>query len=58
MITTRDDLNRAETAAQVAALHLQEARARRPEVDAKADEMKRLIRENGFAELIRSAFGS
>jgi hypothetical protein len=58
MITTSDDIDRAETAARVAALKLQAARDRRPEVDEKAKEMARLIEENGFAELIRNAFGS
>jgi hypothetical protein len=58
MITTADEIIRAQTAARMAALHLQNARDRRPEVDATAARIEQVNRENGFAELIRQAFGS
>lgn len=58
VMTTEEDLRRAEQAARVAALHLQAARDRRRDVDDKVTRITSLNRENGFAELIRNAFGS
>lgn len=58
VITTEEDVQRAEQAARVAALHLQTARDRREIVDEKADRLATFNRENGFSELIRNAFGS
>lgn len=49
--------HRAEEAAREAAVHLHETRLRRPEVVQQASEIRRVNRENGFAELIREAFG-
>jgi hypothetical protein len=58
VMTTQEDLDRAEQAARIAALHLQEARDRRQDVDDRVTRIASLNRENGFAELIRNAFGS
>jgi len=57
MITT-DEVMRAEVAAKEAALDLQSARARREEVDETFQALRAINRENGFADLIRDAFGS
>lgn len=48
---------RAQQAAREAAIHLNETRSRGAEVAAKAGEIERANRENGFTELIRQAFG-
>jgi hypothetical protein len=53
-----DETRRAELAAREAAIHLDESRARRTEVDDRVVEILRLNRENGFAEMIRQALGS
>lgn len=55
---TTPEVERADRAAELAAMHLAEARERHVEVSAQAKEITRLTRENGFAELIRNAFGS
>jgi hypothetical protein len=57
-VVTTEDIQRAEQAARLAALHLQAARDRRREVDRRAETLARLNKTNGFAELIRNAFGS
>jgi len=54
---TSDETNRAVAAAREAAAHLHETRLRRPEVDAQARVIRRVNSDNGFAELIREAFG-
>lgn len=56
--TTAEDIARAEAAARRAAIDLHAARERREKIDNLAEEIKRLNRENGFAEMIRNAFGS
>jgi hypothetical protein len=56
--TTPEEIDRAEAAAKLAALDLHAARERREKIDALANEIGRLNRENGFAEMIRNAFGS
>lgn len=56
--TTPEEIRRAEQAAALAAVSLHEARLRRNRIDDLADEIKAINRENGFAEMIRRAFGS
>jgi hypothetical protein len=58
MITTSEEIDRAEEAARLAALHLQDARDRRPAVEAQVQQIRQVNRENGFAALIHRAFGS
>jgi hypothetical protein len=56
--TSPEDIRRAEQAANLAALSLHEARERAPRINDLADQIRRLNRENGFADMIRNAFGS
>lgn len=58
MVVTQEDIQRAEQAAQVAALHLEEARHRRPRVESVDRELREANRTNHFAELMRDAFGA
>lgn len=57
-LTTPADLARAEVAARLGEASLQEAVERRPKVDELAAQVRKLNRENGFADLIHRAFGS
>lgn len=56
--TPPEEILRAEQAAALGALSLEQARARRSEVDRTVAEIRRLNRDNGFAEMISKAFGS
>jgi hypothetical protein len=55
---TPEDVRRAEHAARLAAMSLDEAKSRRQEIDETVEKLARLNRENGFAQIIRDAFGS
>ena len=55
---TTEDLAAAQKAAHDAAVELHQARERRPKIDDLVDKIDMINRENGFAELIRRAFGS
>lgn len=58
MVTTQEDIQRAEQAAHVAALHLQEAKHRRIRVEQVDVELRTANRDNHFADLMRDAFGA
>lgn len=56
-LADRAETERAEEAAREAAVHLHESRARRKVVDQRTGETREVNKENGFARLIREAFG-
>lgn len=58
IFTTPDDLARAQNSARLGEASYQEAVERRPRVDELAAQVRKLNRENGFADMIHRAFGS
>ena len=56
-VTSPEEIRRAEQAALAAAQSLAEAQARRQHVDQTIGALEQAIRENGFADMIRQAFG-
>jgi hypothetical protein len=52
------DMARAQAAVQLGEASLQEAVQRRPQIDELAAKVRKLNRENGFADMIHRAFGS